>query len=90
MCSSSSAWPRSASMPATCSCWSAAGRPGVARLLRQVHARKNHSYFLVFQKVPAGQDGRPLPHPRPASAPALPATLGGPALLALPPAGDPA
>ena len=31
-------------------------RPGVARLLRQVHARKNHSYFLVFQKVPAGGD----------------------------------
>ncbi|MBK1661992.1 site-specific DNA-methyltransferase [Paracraurococcus ruber] len=31
-------------------------RPGVARLLKQVHARKNHSYFLVFQKVPAGQD----------------------------------
>jgi hypothetical protein len=31
-----------------------ANRPGVARLLRQVHARKNHSYFLVFQKVPAG------------------------------------
>ena len=31
-------------------------RPGVARLLRQVHALKNHSYFLVFQKVPAGQD----------------------------------
>lgn len=31
-------------------------RPAVARLLRQVHARKNHSYFLVFQKVPAGQD----------------------------------
>ena len=30
-------------------------RPGVARLLRQVHARKNHSYFLVFQKVPDGQ-----------------------------------
>jgi len=30
-------------------------RPGVARLLRQVHARKNHSYFLVLQKVPAGQ-----------------------------------
>jgi len=33
-----------------------ANTPGVARLLRQVHARKNHSYFLVFQKVPAGQD----------------------------------
>lgn len=30
-------------------------RPAVARLLRQVHARKNHSYFLVFQKVPEGQ-----------------------------------
>jgi len=30
-------------------------RPGVARLLKQVHARKNHSYFLVFQKVPEGQ-----------------------------------
>jgi hypothetical protein len=31
-------------------------RPAVARLMRQVHARKNHSYFLVFQKVPAGQE----------------------------------
>ena len=26
------------------------GRPGVSRLLKQVHARKNHSYFLVFIK----------------------------------------
>lgn len=25
-------------------------RPGVSRILRQVHARKNHSYFLVFVK----------------------------------------
>jgi len=25
-------------------------RPGVSRLLRQAHARKNHSYFLVFVK----------------------------------------
>jgi DNA methylase len=25
-------------------------QPGVSRLLKQVHARKNHSYFLVFQK----------------------------------------
>jgi hypothetical protein len=25
-------------------------RPAVSRLLRQVHARKNHSYFLVFVK----------------------------------------
>jgi len=27
-------------------------RPGVSRLIAQVHARKNHSYFLVFVKVP--------------------------------------
>lgn len=26
------------------------GKPGVSRLLRQAHARKNHSYFLVFLK----------------------------------------
>lgn len=26
------------------------GRPGVSRLVKQVHARKNHSYFLVFIK----------------------------------------
>jgi len=26
-------------------------RPGVSRLKQQVHARKNHSYFLVFQKI---------------------------------------
>ena len=26
------------------------GKPGVSRLLKQVHARKNHSYFLVFIK----------------------------------------
>jgi hypothetical protein len=26
------------------------GRPGVSRVVRQVHARKNHSYFLVFVK----------------------------------------
>jgi len=25
-------------------------RPGVSRLLRQVHARKNHSYFLIFRR----------------------------------------
>ena len=25
-------------------------RPGVSRAVRQVHARKNHSYFLVFWK----------------------------------------
>jgi hypothetical protein len=26
------------------------GKPGVSRLLKQRHARKNHSYFLVFIK----------------------------------------
>lgn len=25
-------------------------RPGVSRLIKQIHARKNHSYFLVFRK----------------------------------------
>ena len=25
-------------------------RPGVSRVIRQVHARKNHSYFIVFRK----------------------------------------
>ncbi|MHC5763799.1 DNA methyltransferase, partial [Nostoc sp.] len=28
-----------------------ANQPGVSRLKTQVHARKNHSYFLVFQKM---------------------------------------
>jgi len=27
------------------------GLPGVSRLIKQVHARKNHSYFLVFRKT---------------------------------------
>lgn len=27
-------------------------RPGVSRILKQRHARKNHSYFLVFRKRP--------------------------------------
>jgi hypothetical protein len=26
-------------------------KPGVSRILRQVHALKNHSYFLVFRKA---------------------------------------
>jgi DNA modification methylase len=30
-------------------------RPAVSRLKKQAHARKNHSYFLVFVKVPAGK-----------------------------------
>jgi len=31
-------------------------RPGVSRMVRQVHARKNHSYFLVFWKHGGGND----------------------------------
>ena len=30
-------------------------RPGVSRTVRQVHARKNHSYFLVFWKRESGK-----------------------------------
>jgi len=30
-------------------------RPGVSRLKKQAHARKNHSYFLVFVKIPKGK-----------------------------------
>lgn len=38
-------------------------RPGVSRVLKQVHARKNHSYFMVFRKaklrrMPARRLGR--------------------------------
>ena len=31
-------------------------KPGVSRIREQVHARKNHSYFLVFTKVPLSID----------------------------------
>jgi len=37
-------------------------KPGVSRILRQVHARKNHSYFLVFRKEAA--DPSPSPQGR--------------------------
>lgn len=30
-------------------------KAGIARLKKQVHARKNHSYFLVFVKMPKGK-----------------------------------
>jgi hypothetical protein len=30
-------------------------RPGVSRILRQEHARKNHSYFIVFVKSSPGR-----------------------------------
>jgi len=29
------------------------GKPGVSRMVQQRHARKNHSYFLVFWKAPS-------------------------------------
>jgi DNA methylase len=32
-------------------------KPGVSRLLKQVHARKNHSYFLVLRKPRARRAG---------------------------------
>jgi hypothetical protein len=31
-------------------------KPGVSRLKKQIHARKNHSYFLVFVKIPQGRN----------------------------------
>ena len=34
-------------------------RPGVSRMKKQVHARKNHSYFLEFQKLPEGKTPNP-------------------------------
>jgi 16S rRNA G966 N2-methylase RsmD len=35
-------------------------RPSISRLVRQRHARKNHSYFIVFVKVPAGKSPQSL------------------------------
>jgi DNA methylase len=32
-----------------------ANRPGVSRVKKQVHARKNHSYFLIFMKCAPGK-----------------------------------
>jgi hypothetical protein len=32
-----------------------ANRPAMSRVLRQEHARKNHSYFLVFVKARSGR-----------------------------------
>jgi hypothetical protein len=30
-------------------------KAGISRLIKQVHARKNHSYFIVFVKIPKGK-----------------------------------
>ncbi|HWH00296.1 MAG TPA: DNA methyltransferase [Pilimelia sp.] len=49
-------------------------RPGVTRLLRQEHARKNHSYFLVFVKR-----GPRRPGTAPPAAAPPPAAVAGPA-----------
>ena len=38
------------------------GKPGVSRMLRQAHARKNHSYFLVFLKRSGKQRWTGLTH----------------------------
>lgn len=35
-------------------------QPGVSRLIKQVHARKNHSYFLVFQKAKSAKKTPPV------------------------------
>jgi tRNA G10 N-methylase Trm11 len=37
-----------------------ANQPGVSRIIKQVHARKNHSYFLVFQKSKAAKKTPPV------------------------------
>lgn len=37
-------------------------RPGVSRMLRQAHARKNHSYFLVFLKPDGKKRWKGLEH----------------------------
>jgi hypothetical protein len=31
-------------------------KPGISRLKKQIHSRKNHSYFLVFVKLPKGRN----------------------------------
>lgn len=33
-------------------------KPGLSRVVKQVHARKNHSYFLVFRKAAASRRSR--------------------------------
>lgn len=38
------------------------GRPGVSRIIKQAHARKNHSYFLVFLKPKGKARWKALEH----------------------------
>lgn len=42
-------------------------QPGVSRLLKQVHARKNHSYFIIFQKTNLTKKTPVLVIPKPGS-----------------------
>ena len=42
-----------------------ANRPAMSRVLRQEHARKNHSYFLVFVKYASGRSRRGVGMARP-------------------------
>lgn len=50
-------------------------RPGVSRILKQLHARKNHSYFVVFRK-PNGNGCRAVAAAGRDQAPDGPATTG--------------
>jgi DNA modification methylase len=36
-------------------------KPGVSRVLRQIHARKNHSYFLIFRRKATARSMRLFP-----------------------------
>lgn len=38
-------------------------QPGVSRIIKQVHARKNHSYFLIFQKTRSPRKSVPVESP---------------------------
>lgn len=50
-------------------------KAGMARVLKQVHARKNHSYFLVFIKMPKGKSLSQMRTPGAAAARPGPAQL---------------
>ncbi len=43
--------------------------PGVSRILKQAHARKNHSYFIVFRKPNGRSRWKGVTHPDPLSPP---------------------
>lgn len=47
-------------------------RPGVSRLLKQEHARKNHSYFIIFVKLTRGESRRSAYKPATSSSPSSP------------------